>query len=303
MSESLPLETSADEGTPAAEVEINADLVRSLLQEQHADLAHYPIQFVGEGWDNTLFKLGDHLSIRLPRRKAAAALIRHEQDYLPLLAPQLNIPVPTPVRKGKPCDRYPWDWSILPWLEGQPADVSEMQRGQAKRFGEFLRSLHTPAPPHAPHNPFRGVPLSQRAASTQPILKRLKSSTSLITPKVQRMWENGLSAPPSTDAKWLHGDLHPRNVLVSLGTISGIIDWGDITYGDVATDLSAIWMLFSDTDEQKAALTVYGASADEILRARAWAVSFASFLIETGRKDNARNAAIGERILRNLQRE
>ncbi|WP_413470348.1 hypothetical protein [[Phormidium] sp. LEGE 05292] len=28
------------------------------------------------------------------------------------------------------------------------------------------------------------------------------------------------------------------------GVITGIIDWGDITAGDKATDLAAIWMLF-----------------------------------------------------------
>jgi len=31
---------------------------------------------------------------------------------------------------------------------------------------------------------------------------------------------------------WLHGDLHPGNVLVSDGCLSGVIDFGDLTSGD-----------------------------------------------------------------------
>ncbi|MFH9228283.1 phosphotransferase [Streptomyces lydicus] len=51
---------------------------------------------------------------------------------------------------------------------------------------------------------------------------------------------------------WLHGDLHPANILVDRGRISAVIDFGDITSGDPATDLSVAWMLF--TAEQRVAL-------------------------------------------------
>jgi aminoglycoside phosphotransferase (APT) family kinase protein len=36
----------------------------------------------------------------------------------------------------------------------------------------------------------------------------------------------------------MHGDLHPANVLVNDGQVSGVIDFGDITAGDPAGDLS-----------------------------------------------------------------
>ena len=53
---------------PAAEVEITAELVRRLLRAQHPDLAGLPVEPLANGWDNTLFRLGDGLVIRLPRR-------------------------------------------------------------------------------------------------------------------------------------------------------------------------------------------------------------------------------------------
>ena len=74
---------------PAAEVEIDVALVRTLLREQHQDLASQPIVDAGEGWDNKLFRLGDNFVVRFPRRQVAAVLIEHEQRWLPVLAPHL----------------------------------------------------------------------------------------------------------------------------------------------------------------------------------------------------------------------
>ncbi len=71
-----------------------------LLADQHPDLAHMPLRAIEAGWDNAMFRLGDHLAVRLPRRAAAAALIDHEQTWLPRLAAQLLLQAPVPYRTG-----------------------------------------------------------------------------------------------------------------------------------------------------------------------------------------------------------
>ena len=193
----------------------------------------------------------------------------------------------------------------LPWLAGETADLAQPNREQAKQFGEFLRSLHTPSPAippaDAPPNPFRGIPLCERSPQTLPVLQQLEANTPFITPRIKQLWRDAVNAPIATEKRWLHGDLHPRNILVGNGIISGIIDWGDITSGDVATDLVAVWMLFSDAETQNLALAHYGASELEISRSKGWAISFAAFLLQTGLIDNPRNAAIGKKILESLQ--
>ncbi|MEM6451916.1 MAG: aminoglycoside phosphotransferase family protein [Cyanobacteria bacterium P01_D01_bin.105] len=290
----------AAQGTPVAELKIDAALVRSLLTAQHPDLAAHSIQPVGEGWDNVMFKLGDALAVRLPRRQSAARLIRHEQLWLPKLAPRLTLPVPVPTRVGRPSNGYPWYWSVSPWLAGETADLAVVTDTQGGRFGDFLRSLHTPAPDNAPSNPFRGISLKVRSSRTQPVLDRLNASTDFITPRIQQIWQDALNAPAATQDNWLHGDLHPRNILVETGIISGIIDWGDVTSGDISTDLAAVWMLFSNTDAQQRALARYGASEAEIIRAKGWAIVFAAALLETGLVDSPRHAAIGKNTLQNV---
>jgi aminoglycoside phosphotransferase (APT) family kinase protein len=275
--------------------------VARLLVQQHPDLAHLPLRAVDEGWDNAMFRLGDHLAVRLPRRLAAAKLIANEQCWLPRLSKSLTLPVPAPYRIGNPALGYPWSWSVLPWLSGVTADTSDPAASQAVPFARFLRALHVHAPTDAPTNAFRGVPLSQRASAVEARLGRLANRTELITQRIRDIWKEGLEAPFDVALTWLHGDLHPRNVLIEDGIITGVIDWGDMTSGDRATDLAANWMLFQEPDARREVFAEYAElSQATLLRAKGWAVLLAVMLLDTGLIDNPRHAAIGERTLRRL---
>lgn len=288
-------------GMPAAEHPIDEGLVRALLAEQHPDLAGLPLRAVDAGWDNALFRLGDELAVRLPRRAVAADLIVNEQRWLPQLAGRLPLPIPAPCRSGAPARGYPWRWSVQPWLPGEPADLRPPAPGEAAPLAAFLRALHTPAPADAPHNPVRGGPLSERAPYTEQRLRRVAERTSLVTARLRGLWAAALAAPVDGPPTWLHGDLHPGNLLVAGGAISAVIDWGDITAGDRATDLAAIWMLFDDPAARRAALAAYGElSAHTLARARGWALHLGATLLDSGLVNSPRHALMGERTLRRL---
>jgi aminoglycoside phosphotransferase (APT) family kinase protein len=300
MTGSLPL-SDLPLGTPPPERSIDRYLVQQLLSEQFPHLSHLPIQDVDAGWDNSMFRLGENLAVRLPRRQLAAKLIGHEQTWLPRLAPRLPLPLPTPLHVGQPSLNYPWRWSIVPWLLGQSADLSEPDNTQIIPFISFLNALHIAAPIDAPINPYRGVPLIQRATVVDPRMARLGTKTPLITTEIKRSWQRALTAPIDRPATWIHGDLHARNILVEDGEISGIIDWGDMTSGDLATDLAAIWMLFEDPADRQLALATYGdLSEATIHRSIGWAILFGVVLLDTGLVDNPRHAVMGERTLRRV---
>jgi aminoglycoside phosphotransferase (APT) family kinase protein len=286
---------------PAAEVEVSAGLVRRLLASQQPDLAHLPVQVLANGWDNVMFRVGGELAARLPRRDMAARLIAHEQRWLPVLGPRLPLPIPAPVRFGEPGLGYPWPWSIVPFLPGQvasrtpPADL----RSAAASLGSFLGALHTPAAPGAPANPFRGVPLADRCAA---LTQNLEVLAGLVDRgAVMAAWETAVAAPTwDGPPVWLHGDLHPANILVHHGRISGVIDFGDITSGDPAADLAVAWMLLpaSCHDAFRGAYRAGGGHAASDgsgwVRARGWALALSiAFLAHSD--DNPQIAGIGRR--------
>ncbi len=283
---------------PAADIEIDEPLVRSLLREQHPDLADLPLQSIDSGWDNAMFRLGEALVVRLPRRVAAAHLIEHEQEWLPQLAALLPVPVPAPIRTGRPAENYPWRWSIVPWLPGCNADLCEPRADQAGRLAAFLCALHRPAPANAPVNPFRGVPLRERSEQIAERMRHLEQHTTLIDENVVRIYHAALEAPIDVASTWLHGDLHAGNLLVDGGVISGVIDWGDMASGDRATDLATIWMNLSDRKARENAMRACNGVSDATwLRAKGWAIFYGVTLGTSGVAGDKRHALMSRRTL------
>ena len=72
---------------------------------------------------------------------------------------------------------------------------------------------------------------------------------------------------------WLHGDLHPANILVRGGEISAVIDFGDLTAGDPATDLAVAWMMFPPGVRSTFRDAAGDVDDDTWTRARGWALS------------------------------
>ena len=287
-------------GTPPAEIDITTQLVHTLLKTQHPDLAHLPLTYMSEGWDNIMFRLGDKMTVRLPRRQKAAHLLKNEQDWLPIITKDFLIPTPIPIRNGNPDHNYPWHWSVLPWLRGDTANRQQPDDDQVEIFIACLKKLHQPAPENTPKNIFRGIPLMERRTDIEKRLNNLKSKTNFITKEIEQIWQEAIHAPTSKERRWIHGDMHTRNILVHEGKFSGIIDWGDMTAGDVANDLVPIWMLWENKSSRQRALDTYGVTPEILARAKGWVVYFAAVLLDSGLVDNPEHAEMGKVTLKRL---
>ena len=296
--------SSRHSGTPAAEFEISADLARRLLARQHPDLADLPITLAAEGWDNAVFRLGEQLTLRLPRRAIGADLIRHEQRWLPMLKDRLPLAIPAPVRVGVAQDDYPWPWSITPWFEGETADLAPPDEDQGEVLGGFFRALHQAAPEDAPRNPFRGVQLAARLSVFEARTAGLAARGVQLEPAIRAIWADALAAPNDAAATWIQGDPHPRNMIVSGGRIVAIIDWGDLARGDRASDLAAVWMVLPSAAARRRAMAACGdVSEASWRRARGWAVLYGVMLLDAGLTDDPRMAAIARATFARLIRD
>ena len=281
---------------PPREVEISEALAVALLAEQHPDLADLSIVHVEDGWDNATFRLGDALALRMPKRRASAALIVVEQTWLPLIAPTLPLPTPTALRVGEPGHGYPFRWSVVPWLEGEPSDLAPPDAGQGEVLAAFLKALHRPAPADAPRNAYRGsVALAERAEVFELRRHEAEAMRGPLDPALRAAFEAGAATPIDAPRTWFHGDLHGRNVLVKDGRLAGVIDWGDMAAGDAACDLASIWMLLPDRAARRAAMAAYSASDATWARARGWAALMTAMLLSI--TDNPRMPAMGLRMM------
>jgi aminoglycoside phosphotransferase (APT) family kinase protein len=212
-----------------------------------------------------------------------------------VLAPQLPLDVPVPWFAGRPSRLYPWAWSVCRWLPGRsaadapPADLV----ATARTLAAFVAALHVPAPADAPTNPFRGVALQARAEAVRERAATLAAT--IDAPAVLTVWDDLLSTPAwEGPPLWLHGDLHPSNMLTFDGALSAVIDFGDITSGDPATDLAVAWMLFPPA-ERALFREVAGIDPHTWRRAAGWALNL-SLAYLTG-DDTTSMPAIGRATL------
>jgi aminoglycoside phosphotransferase (APT) family kinase protein len=250
------------------EIEIDKALVRRLLREQFPQWADLTLRRIEPaGTDNAIFRLGDELSLRLPRRAGPTEPGGKQFDWLPRLAALLPVDVPVPIAQGQPSANYPWFWEIHSWIAGDTLPVEAVDVMTAVGdLAALVRALQAVDPAGAP--PGRGIPLAERDREIRYWLERFEGD-----PRVVAEWERALAAPAwDGPPVWHHGDLDVRNWVVRDGHISGVIDWGSMGVGDPACDVMVAWKLRSvdARDAFREALPTDGATWE---RARGWALS------------------------------
>ena len=282
---------------PAAEVPIDESLVRSLVTGQAVqvfpDAATRRLVHVADGWDCSVWRFGDELAVRLPRRELAAPLVLHEQQVLAGIADRLRpsgVGVPRPLVAGRPAHGYPWAWSVVPWFDGSSGLGVPLRerRDWAAPLARALGALHAPAPADHPVNPVRGVPLALRAGAIAGRIASLEGRTDRDALRfAAHLWHAALSAAPwNRGPVWIHGDLHPGNVVARGSELVAIIDFGDVTGGDPAYDLAVAWLAFDLPGRRRfLAATNDRYDAATWTRAQGWAAAVALILLDQSDDD------------------
>lgn len=232
------------------EIETDESLVQRLLSAQFPQWADLPILPVpSAGTDNALYRLGDNLSVRLPRIDWAMGQVEKEHKWMPKLAPFLPLSIPIPLEKGQPGEGYPWEWSIYKWHKGTNATLDQIADPvqTAVDLAEFilaLQEIDTTGGPDAIEHKLRGAPLAMRDNDTRGALASMNGMIDFET--AIAVWETALEAPDwDRSPVWFHGDLLPGNLLFENGQLSAVIDFGGLGIGDPACDLMIAWGLFS----------------------------------------------------------
>jgi len=224
-------------------------LVRRLLADQFPQWADLPLKRVASsGTVNALYRLGDHLVVRLPLRPSGGADIALERTWLPRLAPLLPVPVPVPVGLGKPTDGMPAEWAVYRWLPGEHPPEGSAGADLVSDLAGFVRAISRVSLPGAPPA-YRGGSLREQDAGTREAIAELGDRVDVR--RVTAAWEEALDTPEwSGPPVWLHADLMPGNLLVADGRLSAVIDFGTLGVGDPACDLIPAWNLLTSTTRE-----------------------------------------------------
>lgn len=214
----------------------------ALIADQMPDLAGLDLRLTGQsGTDNVLFRLGHTLIARFPRLFHAEEQIDLLARFLPVLQ-GLPLLLPQVCRHGLPGLGYPFCWTAGPFLSGQDAaEAPPDLMTAAKDMAAYLKALHgTPMPAQLPRREDR---VDWRLGGAEHFIGQITEVSDLAP--LYRFLEAARRVPVFDGlAVWIHGDLHPLNLLVDRRRVSAVIDWGSMGAGDPGMDYMLAWTLF-----------------------------------------------------------
>ena len=224
---------------------IDIALARRLIDTQFPRWAGLPlVPHVPGGSDHVIYRLGAQLSVRLPRHAGAIEQAAKEAEWLPRLAPHLPLAIPDVVEVGRPDFGYPWRWAVSRWLDGEVATVDALSGSHeaAASLAGFLTALHRFDA--EPTEDLTGRPLAARNTRTRAAIADVGAA--FDTAAMTELWAQALAAPEwDRPPVWFHGDFHTGNLLTTDGSLSAVIDFGELGVGDPACDLTIAFTLMS----------------------------------------------------------
>jgi aminoglycoside phosphotransferase (APT) family kinase protein len=271
------------------EIPIDTGLVRALVNRAMPGHVDLPVRrLASSGSSNALFRLGEHLLIRLPRQPGGSATISKEAKWLPVLGASLPVGVPEVVGVFEPDCGYPERWSVVRWIDGEHPEVvtpeapADARRGDlAADLAEVVQALgRAEIPGEAAGDPdlhwYRGEPLATMDAVTRRNIERCRAlgDFGFDLDAAKRLWDQAMRLPGAKDRsapRWYHGDLAAENLLLRDGRLAAVLDFGALSIGDPAVDLAVAWEVL-DRPAREIFRRKLGVDDATWLRGRAWAL-------------------------------
>lgn len=264
---------------------VSPDLARQLVEELMGQRIS-DIRLLSQGWDNAAYLVDQSLVFRFPQRELASGLIENESRVLPIVASGVQTQVPKPIWSGHITSLHPYPFLGANLIEGETACRAVEIDGNKLAFqvGKFLRELHD-IPLNdvqriwAPRDDLRRADLSVRLPRLFGYLEELIDAGEDVPDTIDLIEEASDYETWEEDLCWVHGDLYARHLIVKDGVLSGVIDWGDVHFGDRAIDLSIAFSFFSE-NERKSFFESYGEIDRSLeVRAKIKALHYAGILI------------------------
>ena len=258
---------------------ININTIKNLINSQFTEFSNLEIkEFEFSGHDNYTFRLGNNMSIRLPKKKKYEQSIINESIYLSKIQSELSFQIPYQIKLGKPCEYYDLHWSINKWINGK--SLNQYKKDDlnlteiAKDLANFLNELHKidrqDSIIPSQDNFYRGGDLSVYNDEMIDVLSKISKKN--YRDKIEKVQTDALNADTSNIKTWIHGDFATGNILLKDNKVSGIIDFGQMAVGDFSCGLDIAWNFFDEKSCEIFLSNVKNITNNHILKAKGWAM-------------------------------
>ena len=226
------------------------DQLASAIEAQAPELASTvrPLSVLGEGYASLAVETAGGVVVRIPKRPESAIAAAVEARLLAAVAPSLPVEAPLPRWHGSPTHAAPYGFSAYAKVPGHTLDLRALSAAAsghlADQIAGFLAALH--AFPVARARALGGVDdwRGHYARFHDTVMPGLRRHLDSREYRAVDAWWSGFLANP---ANWaftpaiVHGDIEPEHLLVDdLGTLTGVIDFGEVCIGDPAVDLGGL---------------------------------------------------------------
>ena len=233
------------------------EIYQAALHENFPDLPITQLEYLSEGWDSVACRINQELIFRFPKRAEVVESLQREIALLPQLAPTLPLPIPQFQYIGQPSETFPFSFVGYKALPGVmqaewPEEVRQAEWWKP-HFGNFLTALHSFPVEKARAAGIRDYgPFIEPAATWHETLEDFYSAVrEEIYPLLAVAQQDDLADyfEDFLDNEeyfqfqpvLVHADLWDDHVLYDSATKQlGIIDFGDMSIGDPALDVSEL---------------------------------------------------------------
>jgi aminoglycoside phosphotransferase (APT) family kinase protein len=271
------------------EIPVDTGSVRALVDRAMPQYVDLPVRrLASSGSTNALFRLGEGLLVRLPRRPGGSAAISKEARWLPVVGPRLPVRVPEVLSVFEPSRDFPERWSVVGWIDGEhpepvgPETPNDPRRADlALDLAEVVGALRRARVPSAALSDpdlrwYRGDPLAAMDEVTRQNIEHCRDlgDFDLDLDVARRLWDEAIRLPGAGERgtpRWHHADLAAENLLVRDGRLAAVLDFGSLSVGDPTVDLVIAWEVL-DPPAREVFRRRLGVDDATWLRGRAWAL-------------------------------
>ena len=268
-------------------LETHLRYIRS-IHETYPDFEIAHCDLNQRGQFNDILLVNDRTIFRFPKTAREAEKLATEIALLKTLQSLVPLPIPRPLyqsKEGTVIGQIFMGYPLLPgeplWPEKLCAFNNEQLRYVAHQLATFLQRLHGISPEMLEVK----LPAAQGCEAWSDLYERFRLKLfPFMRPdarlQVTQQFEAflGDARNCSYTPALIHGDLGPSNILYNLQTmtVSGIIDFSSVAWGDPAIDFAALLGPISYGEQFLAHFVdIYPASASLLARARFYAGTFA----------------------------